>query len=483
MAYYNREPEITNMIKSHERRANRILQHAQSSRLLEAFNKIWVSIENKELPNFVSKNVMDFNVADIKSEINDWIKDLKDCQENAKRKFESMEDPSPEDLRKRNNITSDVVLLISQYENLKNGLDQVEQDFSNVARTHRAPMREALTDISILYNSVNHVKGDFSDYKNVSVYVHGIEDTGNGFFKSVEKAAKNGDIIIRINSNEKKKEKKEEIEYYIVKVVKGKKVIERIADFKALQQTNQYKEKMGRVHIIYETEYMNEHRQATSDDLAEKLNEMGLMNDTTKIDMFGHSYGGRRSLQFAMDYPDHVRSITTIGTPYDKNLLATGANRARWLADNAAGRNTTDTSDYLDFNEENKNNDNGKDYSNAYTDMDSEAMTEDINHLKSANPEVYQKLQKMDITAAAGYRTEDTVSFSPYYTASGKHKINSDDIVSVESQHGDILGDLIDKKPEIEVKGSGVTNPGHIYEVEDSEFVDLIREVNKKEAE
>ena len=87
-------------------------------------------------------------------------------------------------------------------------------------------------------------------------------------------------------------------------------------------------------------------------------------------------------------------------------------------------------------NEENKNNDNGKDYSNAYTDMDCEAMTEDINHLKSANPEVYQKLQKMDITAAAGYRTEDTVSFSPYYTASGKHKINSDDIVSVESQHG-----------------------------------------------
>ncbi|KYC78354.1 hypothetical protein B4090_4522 [Bacillus licheniformis] len=211
---------------------------------------------------------------------------------------------------------------------------------------------------------------------------------------------------------------------------------------------------------------------------------MGLMNEKTKIDMFGHSYGGRRSLQFAMDYADHVRSITTIGTPYDKNLLATGANRARWLADSPlAKRHTTDTSEYLDFKEDNRNNDEGKDYSNAYTDMDSKAMTDDINHLKSANPEVYQKLQKMDITAAAGYRTEDTVSFSPYYTASGKHKINSDDIVSVESQHGEILGNLIDERPEIEVKGSGVTNPGHIYEVEDSEFVDLIREVNKKEAE
>ncbi|MCU4670731.1 alpha/beta fold hydrolase [Bacillus paralicheniformis] len=476
MAYYNREPEITNIIKSHERRANRMLQHAQSSRLLEAFNKIWVSIENKELPNFVSKNVMNFNVADIKSEINDWIKDLKDCQENARRKFESMEDPSPEDIQKRNNITSDVVLLISQYENLKNGLDQVEQDFSNVARTHRAPMREALTDISILYNSVNHVKGDFSDYKNVSVYVHGIEDSGNGFYKSVKDAAQKGDLIVRITKNEKNEYV---YEYYFIDEYGKIYTKETYEEIKGLEYFNTN----GRLHIVYDTNEPNEHRQATSDDLAEKLNEMGLMNDTTKIDMFGHSYGGRRSLQFAMDYPDHVRSITTIGTPYDKNLLATGANRARWIADNAAGRDTMNTSDYLDFNEDNKNNDNGKNYSNAYTDMDSEAMTEDINHLKSANPEVYQKLQKMDITAAAGYRIEDTVSFSPYYTASGKHKINSDDIVSVESQHGDILGDLIDKKPEIEVKGFGVTNPGHIYEVEDSEFVDLIREVNKKEAE
>ncbi|QSG00925.1 alpha/beta fold hydrolase [Bacillus paralicheniformis] len=476
MAYYNREPEITNIIKSHERRANRMLQHAQSSRLLEAFNKIWISIENKELPNFVSKNVMNFNVADIKSEINDWIKDLKDCQENARRKFESMEDPSPEDIQKRNNITSDVVLLISQYENLKNGLDQVEQDFSNVARTHRAPMREALTDISILYNSVNHVKGDFSDYKNVSVYVHGIEDSGNGFYESVKEAAQKGDLIIYVPNDGGKR-----VYRFIDKdgVIYEEDSYEKIKKDKKVDTFNTN----GRLHIVYDTEYMNEHRQATSDDLAEKLNEMGLMNDTTKIDMFGHSYGGRRSLQFAMDYPDHVRSITTIGTPYDKNLLAIGANRARWIADNAAGRDTMNTSDYLDFNEDNKNNDNGKDYSNAYTDMDSEAMTEDINHLKSANPEVYQKLQKMDITAAAGYRTEDTVSFSPYYTASGKHKINSDDIVSVESQHGDILGDLIDEKPEIEVKGFGVTKPGHIYEVEDSEFIDLIREVNKKETE
>ncbi|MGE7202520.1 alpha/beta fold hydrolase [Bacillus haynesii] len=476
MAYYNREPEITNIIKSQERRANRMLQHAQSSRLLEAFNKIWVFIEGNKLSTPVSGNVMTFNVAEIKSEINNWIRDLKDCQEAAQRKLKSLEDPSPEDQTKLINIRNEAVVLVSRYESLKNTIDQVEQDFTNAVRTHRAPMREALTDISILYNSVNHVKGDFSDYKNVSVYVHGIEDSGKGFYESVKEAAQKGDVIVRIVKNDKN-------EYEYIYINSDGKSIKRKTYEAIKKEISKDNYKTGRLHIIYDTDYMNEHRQATSDDLAEKLNEMGLMNEETKIDMFGHSYGGRRSLQFAMDYPDHVRSITTIGTPYDKNLLATGANRARWLADNAAGRNTMNTSDYLDFNEENKNNDNGKDYSNAYTDMDSEAMTEDINHLKSANPEVYQKLQKMDITAAAGYRTEDTVSFSPYYTASGKHKINSDDIVSVESQHGDILGDLIDEKPEFEVEGSGVTNSGHIHEIRDSDFIDLIRKVNKKEAE
>lgn len=46
-----------------------------------------------------------------------------------------------------------------------------------------------------------------------------------------------------------------------------------------------------------------------------------------------------------------------------------------------------------------------------------------------------------------------------------------------------LLGDLIDEKPEFEVEGSGITDSGHIHETKDSDFVDLIREVNKKEAE
>ncbi|MEC1477658.1 alpha/beta hydrolase [Bacillus haynesii] len=472
MLYY-REQEVKNILKSHVSKANSILALAQSNRFLEAFKTSWETVQYGSISSSLTGSVMAFDSTELKSEVDMWIRDLKDCKQQAENKFRSLEKPTYEEERKYANIVSDVTVLVDTYQDLKGKIDEIDQDFKNAVRVYRAPMREALTDISILYHSVNHVKGNFTGFKNVSVYVHGIEDTGNGFFESVKEAAKDGDIILRVNRDGSK-------EYYRVTILNDEKVIEQVSDFKKLQDTAQYKNKTGRLHIIYETEQKNEHRQETSDDLAEKLNEMGLMNENTKIDMFGHSYGGRRSLQFAMDYPDHVRSITTIGTPYDTNYLSTMANNVRWAAEKI-GQDPKDTSDYLDFNEKNRNTNDRMEYSNAYTDMASEPMTEDIHHLKSANPEVYQKLLKMDITAAAGYRMEDTVSFSPYYTASGKHKISSDDTVSVESQNGEILGNLIDKKPQIEVEGSGVTNPGHIYEVEDEEFIHLIEETNEKQ--
>jgi len=216
-------------------------------------------------------------------------------------------------------------------------------------------------------------------------------------------------------------------------------------NFNMLRKTEMFKSKFGRLHMVYDTEQKNEHRQETSDDLAQELNKMGLINETTKVDMFAHSYGGRRSLQFAMDYPDHVRSITTVGTPYDTNFLATAANNVRWAA-GLAGKDPKNTSDYLDFNEKNRNNKDGMDYSNAYTDMTSEPLSDDIHKLKSANPEIYRKLEEIDITAVAGYRIEQTVSFSPYYYVPPKdYKTSSDDTVSVKSQNAEILGDLIDE--------------------------------------
>ncbi|MDA1476875.1 alpha/beta fold hydrolase [Bacillus changyiensis] len=485
MLYYYREKEITEILKTHERKANQLLKQVQSNRILEVFKKQWVSVGCGEITTSVNSNVMTFDSTAINNEIDDWINELDKCvevEENIKNNLKATEDPYNLHQTKYNNITNDVITLKGIYRSLKADIKIVKEDFKNAVRIHHAPMREALTDLSILYNSVNHVEGDFSDFKNVSVYIHGIEDTRKGFKNSALKAANKGEIVVIIKRDSKKS--KENKEYYIVEInEKGEKELKKVS-FKELKDTKVYREKKERLHIIYEPKVMNEHRQSTSDDLAEELNKMGLMNGKAKIDMFGHSYGGRRSLQFAMDYPEKVRSITTVGTPYDKNDLAKVANNARSVADTFAKRNTTDTSNYLDFNKDNRKNIDGKDYSNAYTDLDCEAMTEDINHLKSANPEVYQKLKDINITAVAGNVEEEYVNAHPSDTrTSPKYKKNSDEVVSVKSQHGDILGELIDKKLEIDVKGNGITRPAHIYETEDDEFVDLIKKVNKKEAE
>ncbi|NPC94623.1 hypothetical protein HOO54_20935 [Bacillus sp. WMMC1349] len=100
-------------------------------------------------------------------------------------------------------------------------------------------------------------------------------------------------------------------------------------------------------------------------------------------------------------------------------------------------------------------------------------MTEDINHLKSANPEVYQKLKDMDITAASGYRDSWIA-------------LDSDDIVSTESQHGDILGELIDEKRVFKIDDARLSldskHLAYLEEVRDDDFVNLIQKVNEKEA-
>lgn len=209
---------------------------------------------------------------------------------------------------------------------------------------------------------------------------------------------------------------------------------------------------------------------------------MGLLNDETKIDMFAHSYGGRRSFQFAMDYPDHVRSITTIGTPYDKNWLGGIANTFPGVAKDISNKNSTEYSNYLDFNSKNQRNDDGVLHSNVYTDMKSEAMIEDIGHLKVANPEAYQKLEELEITAAAG--RDYTEQFSGRLGIGTSRKYNTHDgAVSVKSQHGVSLGKLIDNRPSYGVKGESINKPAHSKEIEDEKFMELIRQVNGKHEE
>ncbi|MGG3797568.1 alpha/beta fold hydrolase [Metabacillus fastidiosus] len=456
MSYYEGCPELDAVLNKHKASANSMLSTAQSQLLCDTFSKglayLFSTNESAE------GDVLNLNVGKIKTKINKWKNDIDDCYESFLEKMKAKDELTDEDQMKILKMNVAVREIKQIYVKLSEEMDGVELDFQNAVRLYRSPIRAALTDISMLYNSEKNVKGDFSGFENVSVYVHGIEDDGRGFLRSVKEIAERGDVIIHIKGDGSK-------EYFYIDI-KTKEIIEYNEDFSKLSADVSLDNIKTRLHIIYDTENKNEHRQETSDDLARKFSEMGLMNNKTKIDMFAQSYGGRRSLQFAIDYPDHVRSITTIGTPYDTNMLGKVANDVRWFAEtDLVKKNPKETSDYIDFNEKNRNDTNGLKYSNAYTDLSSEPLTEDINKLKSADPEVYKKLQKMEIKAVAGYKK----SFG--------FKIPSDDVVSVESQNADILGDLIDERPEIEVEGM----PGHIYQIEDQDFINLMEEVNKNQ--
>lgn len=110
--------------------------------------------------------------------------------------------------------------------------------------------------------------------------------------------------------------------------------------------------------------------------------------------------------------------------------------------------------------------------------MSTEPLSDDIQSLQAANPEVYHKLDEMEITAVAGYR----VFYTGYDYNLKAHETTSDDVVSIDSQQGKLLGSIIDARLKYEVTGIGLLfNPGHNNETEDEDFIDLIRSVNLKQ--
>ncbi|MBO1001780.1 alpha/beta fold hydrolase [Pseudogracilibacillus auburnensis] len=477
---YQRNPIIDQILNIHKVQAEGIVRSTSSKLVKKAFTSSWSNLNNGSFQASISGQTIMFNPSDMEGMINKWIHDFEICLEAEEAKFKRIEDPTFSDKMDIIHLKTDIEqYVLYEYRDLKRKIGIIDTKFANAARAYRSPLHQALNDINQLYNDMNNIDGDFTGFENVSVYVHGIEDTGKKFFESAVEAAEDGDVIAY-------EDRHGNIEYYVVSVDKGiKDVNEEPLTFERLKQTDQYNDKNGRLHIVYETEYKNEHRQKTSDDLTEKLIEMGLLNDETKIDLFAHSYGGRRSLQFAMDYPDHVRSITTIGTPYDKNILSRTANTFPGIAKDFFNKNPTEYSNYLDFNSKNQRTDDGILHSNVYTDMKSEAMLEDIEHLKVANPEAYQKLEEMEITAAAG---RDTTTYKSYNEFKGEVEEfvvpdTHDGAVSVKSQYGESLGELIDNRPSYDVKGEGISNPAHSHEITDEGFIHLIRQVNSDHKE
>ncbi|MDY0405165.1 alpha/beta fold hydrolase [Virgibacillus sp. 179-BFC.A HS] len=471
MGTYGREAVVTALLKNHLSQADTIVGSAGSALLKKGFQLGWARVGHGSISASIDTNFIEINMEDIKSEVDKWISQFDDLKENEQRIYDALTEPTPEQFMRLSRILSDASSIQQAYFQIKAELDEVEKEFENTVRVYRSPMRQALTAATLMYNSLNNIKGDFSDFENVSVYVHGIESDGEDFQDDVEEVADTGDVVVR-------KIRDEEAEYYIIQEVDGKRQMKAYDSLEELKESKYYNSE-GRLHIVYDTEHQNEHRQETSDDLSELLTDMGLLNETTKIDMFGHSYGGRRSFQFAMDYPDHVRSITTIGTPYETNTLGSGANKYPFIAGHIpfVDFHPKEYSGYLDPNPENYRTDDGIDHSNVYTDMASESMGDDINHLKAANPEAYEKLEEMDITATAG--SSGTISTYNYFDRKTEKVYLGDHIVSVNSQLAKELGDLIDDHEIYSIK----MPIAHLKEIRNEEFIDLVKEVNKKEKE
>lgn len=476
---FNTDPVIGEKIDAHKAKAEGIIQSSASHAVKEAFKSRWMELSPDGLSASIGSQRISVDVESIKSTISGWIREFEAYKTEQESSFDDDDSKDAFPVRQKHaEVMSDIDTVIYTYKMIQNDIDDVEEMFTNTTRPYRSPFQQALNDLTQFHNVLNDVEGDFSGFKNVSAYIHGIEDNGDAFLESATKAAEDGDIIVREERDEDKKE------YYIVE---GGDL--QSYSYEKLKNKDAFNDKEGRLHFVYETEYKNEHRQDTSDKLAESLIDMGLLNDETQMDMFGHSYGGRRSLQFAMDYPEQVRSMTTIGTPYDTNLMASAANN---VSKDPAGKDLVsiinkypaENSHYLDFDKSNARTDMDGDYSNAYTDMASVSMADSLDNLETANPEAYKEIEQMDITAVAG-RNESTID--PYYSSfsSGSTDIPAahDWAVSTASQKGNVLGDLVDEQMGVKEEGESTFSPPHSNEIKNEEFIDLMSKVNKEQAE
>lgn len=474
---YNNDPTIQVKLNYFKEESNTIVEQSASNLIEKAFKKRWLNF-NRTIDASASSETMNIDVSSIKTKISEWIAQMETYRETEVSNYNKDEFKEAMPVKQKHNETlNDIDTVIYQFNQLKNDVDNVENEFSTTTTQYRSPLRQAMNDITLLYNEIEGIEGVLSGYKNVSVYLHGIEDTGKDFFETAFHASEKGDILVHEKRNG-------DIEYFLVKEENNEKHYEKLSDFDD-------KDPSKRLHYIYETQHKNEHRQDTSDQLTESLIDQGVLSDETKIDMFGHSYGGRRSLQFAIDYPEYVRSLTTIGTPYDKNSLASTANsgsKVPFIKDFVTGapfnKHAHENSNYLDFNESHSRTDKNMNHSNAYTDMTYVSMEDTVDQIQVANPETYKLIENMDITAVAG-RDVNTfyVTTHPYIDSAVTIPSTSDGAVSVKSQRGDVLGDLVDQRYNIDVEGEGIFGVPHSQQIKNPIFQDLVDYVNKEQKE
>lgn len=454
------EGQLRRLLDQQKSEAEYYVSSTASEATYKAFAKAFYEMNGSLLSSSTSGDQISIDFPSIDSLIDRWINELYYFVDDIKLQLQMYDPITYEDINRVTALQQRVEYTIIQaYGQLKSHIQEIETDFSNVAIAYKSHIESAYNDMLIFYNNHKGIVGAFSKFSDISVYVHGIEDDGSDFFGNIPDVSQAGDIVIHETRDGGTK-------YYIV--VEGENGLElRERDETTIKNTTEYASADGRVHMIYETEIENEHRQKTSNDLAGTLIGLGLMQGEKNIRFHAHSYGGRRSLQFALDYPQFVQSITTIGTPYDTNQMANIGDKAANLTETGVGwmnKYPHQDGEYIEVASLGTVVSGVKLNDNAYGDMINTSMDEAVATVTSANPEIYDDLQGMYITAVTG-RQSTIIGSLP-----------ADGAVGAKSQSGAVISEFIDEQPVIKIFKFGAS---HSAQQTNEEFKAMMKEANE----
>lgn len=459
------EGQLQRLLDQQKSEAELYVTASASEATYKAFSNAFYEINGSALNSNTSGEQISIDFPSLDSLIDRWINELGYFADDIKLQLQMIVPLAFEDINRMTALQQKIEYeIILVYGRLKAKIVEIETDFSNVAIAYKSHIESALNDMLIFYNNYKGIEGDFSQFNDISVYIHGIEDSGEDFLDTMPEVAQAGDIII----HEKRDGK---TEYYLVKGVDNSEIV-RMDDEKSIKNSPEYRSADGRIHMIYETEFANEHRQKTSNDLAKSLINSGLMYGDKDIRLYAHSYGGRRSWQFALDYPEFVKAITTIGTPYDTNALAnTGEKVADFskATDMALGwinKHPLEYGEYVEIDSLGSATGGEKINDNAYGDMIDKSMDEVVTNVTVVNPEIYEDLQGMYITATTG-RQSTIIGSLPL-----------DGAVGAKSQSGAVVSEFIDEQPVIKIFSLGAS---HSVQPTNKKFKAMMKKTNELE--
>src|SRR5690625_1420066 len=147
----------------------------------------------------INKDKIHFNAEQIIEKVNSWIRELETYRDAENESFNKLDDPTYNEKLNHSNMNYQIDSIIGSYNGLIVRIEDIEVDFANAARAFRSPLKQGLNDIYLLYNEIQQIGGDFKGFKDVSIYIHGIESYGEDFLESAVKAARIGDVIVREN--------------------------------------------------------------------------------------------------------------------------------------------------------------------------------------------------------------------------------------------------------------------------------------------